>query len=72
MEKFKGQSMHNIKKIQGIIQGKVLGSELSPSHWKVNNSKSLDSSLQIELIQEHNSTGWHMMKSQHFRSIISR
>ncbi len=63
MEQFKGQSIHYIKEMQGIIQCKVLGSELSPSHWKLNYSKSVDGALQIEPIKEHNSTVRHMMKS---------
>jgi hypothetical protein len=63
MERYKGQSTHYISKMQRIIQCNVLGSELSPSHWKLNYSKSLDGALQIEPIQERNSTVRHMMKS---------
>jgi len=49
--------------LEDVIQRKVLGSDTSPSHWKLRWSRSADGAHQIEPIQEHNTTVRCMMNS---------
>lgn len=60
---FQGPATEYIKLLQDTIQRNVLGSENSPSHWRLNYTRSPDGAIEISPIQEHNSTIRCMMDS---------
>jgi len=63
LERFQGPASNYIQDLEDVIQRKVLGSDTSPSHWKLRWSRSADGAHQIEPIQAHNTTVRCMMNS---------
>ena len=52
-----GSKMEFIHKMEDAFQKKVLGSEVSPTHWKLKYTKVRDAPLTIDPIQVQNNVG---------------
>jgi hypothetical protein len=63
LEDFQGLPMQYISQMEHVLQCKVLGSDASPSHWKLRWNRNKDGGLEIDPIQEHNSTVRCMIQS---------
>jgi hypothetical protein len=63
MEDFPGVPMQYLSQMENVMKCKVLGTDTSPSQWKLRWSRNKDGALEIDPIQEHNSTVRCMMQS---------
>jgi hypothetical protein len=63
MEEYQGPTSQYLSEMEHIMQCKVLGSDASPSHWKLRWNRNKDGAIEIDPIQEQNSTVRCMIRS---------
>jgi hypothetical protein len=62
LDHFRGPKIDFIQSMEKTYQTEVLGTEISPAHWKLKYSKDKDGQIQLEPLQVRNQTARKMIK----------